>query len=286
LKHDHQRADMSLRTIVILGGILTFALVLIQYASLKAPALQTVLSIIMSLPLMLVGMRVLGETNNGPVSAMANIIQVLFGLFWPNNIALNLIAAGTTGSACAQAEGTIQDFKTAKLIGSWPKVLTYVQLACVPIGAAAVAIMTPLLLTSYGLGPDGLSAPTGLKLASMAMLLANGLSSLPQHALQVTIIFVVIGVAIAFIQNNYRGRCACLIPSAAGFGVALILPGEVTMSIAAGGIAGWIWMRCSRRTYNRYSITAASGLIAGEAMVGGIIVPALSAFGIVGRPVQ
>jgi uncharacterized oligopeptide transporter (OPT) family protein len=90
---------------------------------------------------MLVGIRVLGETNNGPISAMANALQALFAVFWPTHIGLNLIAAGMAGNTSAQSEGTIQDFKTGKIIGSTPRILTYVQLAAVPIGAAAVAIM-------------------------------------------------------------------------------------------------------------------------------------------------
>jgi hypothetical protein len=36
-------------------------------------------------------------------------------------------------------------------------------------------------------------------------------------------------------------------------------------------------MNVSRQTYDRYAITVASGLIAGEALLGGLILPVLTA---------
>jgi uncharacterized oligopeptide transporter (OPT) family protein len=71
------------------------------------------------------------------------------------------------------------------------------------------------------------------------------------------------------------------IPSVAAFGFALILPGDLNISIAAGGIAGWVWMKLARESYDRYAITVASGMIAGEALLAGLILPALAAFRVV-----
>ena len=66
----------------------------------------------------------------------------------------------------------------------------------------------------------------------------------------------------------------------AAFGFALILPGDLNISIAVGGIAGWVWMNLSRRTYDQYAVTVASGMIAGEALLGGLILPGLAALGV------
>jgi uncharacterized oligopeptide transporter (OPT) family protein len=70
------------------------------------------------------------------------------------------------------------------------------------------------------------------------------------------------------------------IPSVAGFGFALILPGELNIPIGVGGILGWIWMKGSPVTFERYAITVASGFIAGEALLGGLVLPVLAALGI------
>jgi uncharacterized oligopeptide transporter (OPT) family protein len=64
-----------------------------------------------------------------------------------------------------------------------------------------------------------------------------------------------------------------LIPSIGAFGFALILPGELKISIAVGGSAGWVWMNLFSETYERYAITLASGMIAGEALLGGLVLP-------------
>ncbi len=69
------------------------------------------------------------------------------------------------------------------------------------------------------------------------------------------------------------------IPSIAALGFALILPGELNIPIALGGVAGWIWMHVSRPTYAQYAITVASGMIVGEALLGGLAIPVLAALG-------
>jgi OPT family oligopeptide transporter len=271
--------DMSLSSIVAWAILLTAALALIQYAHFGMSILQTVVAVLASLPLMLVGIRVLGETNNGPVSAMANALQALFAVFWPTHVGLNLIAAGMAGNTSSQSEGTIQDYKTGKIIGSTPRILTYVQLSAVPIGAAAVAIMYPLLVSRYGLGAEGLAAPTGLKIANMAVLLSRGFDALPRYALEATVAAAVAGVVIGAVREKSNRPWTRWIPSVAGFGFALILPGELNIPVALGGIAGWIWMNVSRPTYDQYAVTVASGMIVGEALLGGLILPIFTTLG-------
>src|SRR5207302_11190882 len=117
------------------------------------------------------------------------------------------------GNTSAQSEGTMQDYKTGRILGSTPRILTYVQMAAVPIGAAAVAIMYPLLVKKYGLG-TGLTAPTGVKLSNMAVLLGKGFSALPDYALQASIAAAVIGILIAIVQNKWH---VPWIPSTAAF---------------------------------------------------------------------
>ncbi len=280
IERSAREKDISLRTIVAWAIGLTAVLAVIQYTYFHMSVLQTVTAVIASLPLMLVGLRVQGETNIGPVSAMANALQALFAIFWPAHISSNLIAAGIAGNITSQAEGMIQDYKTGKIIGSTPRVLTYVQLATVPIGAAAVAIMYPILIDKYGLGGNGLSAPTGLKIANMAVLLSRGVDALPKYALMATVIAAAAGVAISVIRERSDNIWTTWIPSVTGFGFALILPGVLNIPIAIGGIGGWVWMKTSKRTYDRYALAIASGMIAGEALLGGLVIPLLAAFGV------
>ncbi|MCC6901142.1 MAG: OPT/YSL family transporter [Polyangiaceae bacterium] len=269
--------DMSLRTILILGSAITLALAFVQAREpFNLPFYQTIISVLCGLPLILVGVRVLGETNQGPVSLMANTLQAIFRLF-SADIGHNLVSAGTAGNINSQGEGTMQVYKTGKIVGSVPRVLTWVQFASIPIGAAAVAIMYPVLIRRYGLGGDGLAAPTGLKLANMAVLMTKGISAFPKGALTWTAIAAVLGVVIELLKQKKGLKW---LPSVAGFGFALILPGTLNIPIAIGAIAGFIWHRVNPRSHGHHSVTLASGFIGGEALIAGLLLPALFYFGL------
>ena len=55
-------------------------LIVVQKVSLGLDVWITVVAILLSLPLMLVGLRVLGETNWGPISQLTNTMQAIFGV--------------------------------------------------------------------------------------------------------------------------------------------------------------------------------------------------------------
>jgi uncharacterized oligopeptide transporter (OPT) family protein len=266
------REDVSLGTIVIGSVLLAIALAVLQERNFGLSYLQTTLAVLFTLPLILVGNRVLGETNFGPISVMMNGLQAIFAAFWPSGVGHNLIAAGMAGSCNSQGQGTIQDYKTGKLIGSTPRILTWVQLAAVPIGAAAVAVMYPLLTKHYTLGGPKLLAPTGIKIANMAVLLSQGVDAFPKGALLWTVIASVAGVLMVLAQHFWRWEW---LPSATGLGLGLILPGTLIVPMVIGGVLAWFWERTDKASFDRYAITAASGLIAGEALLGGLVLPVL-----------
>ena len=93
------------------------ALVVIQKVSLGLDVWMTVVAILLSVPLMLVGLRVLGETNWGPISAMSNLMQGVFGVLAPGQIAANMLASGTTGTVATTSEALMQDFRAGEMIG-------------------------------------------------------------------------------------------------------------------------------------------------------------------------
>src|SRR5262249_9421350 len=65
---------------VIVGSIVCSVLVVCVQASLGMPIWMAITAIVLSLPLMLVGLRVFGETNWGPISALSNMMQAVFGV--------------------------------------------------------------------------------------------------------------------------------------------------------------------------------------------------------------
>lgn len=267
------REDVSLTTIVVGSTLLTVLLAIIQKENFGLSYVQTAVAVLCTLPLILVGNRVLGETNFGPISVMMNGLQAIFAVFWPASVGHNLIAAGMSGSSNSQGQGTIQDYKTGQIIGSTPRILTWVQLAAVPIGAAAVAVMYPRLTRVYEIG-NTLAAPTAVKIANMAVLLSQGIDAFPRGALTWTIIASLTGILITVVKEYAHSSW---LPSPTGLGLGLILPGVTVVPFALGGIIGWIWERTAKESYDRYYVTTASGLIAGEALLAGVVVPVLAA---------
>ena len=85
------------------------------------PPWITIVAIIFSVPLAIVGLRVLGETNWGPISALSNMMQGIFGVFAPGNIAANMVASGTTGTVAVSSQAIMQDYKSGDMIGSSPR---------------------------------------------------------------------------------------------------------------------------------------------------------------------
>jgi len=136
---------------VVWGAIAcTVVLAAVQKISLDFPLWLTLVSVFLSLILMLVGIRVLGETNWAPISAMANVMQAVFAALAPGHIPINMIGSGMSGTVAANGEHLMQDYRAGKIVGSTNRNLTILQLIGVPVGALAVAIAYPLVGQSTG----------------------------------------------------------------------------------------------------------------------------------------
>jgi hypothetical protein len=103
--------DFPLKWVGVGVAITSVALIVVQKVSLGLDVWMTVVAILLSLPLMLVGLRVLGETNWGPISAMSNMMQGIFGILAPGHIPANMLASGTTGTIAVESEALMQDYK-------------------------------------------------------------------------------------------------------------------------------------------------------------------------------
>ena len=221
---------------------------------------------------MLVGLRVLGETNWGPISQLTNLMQTIFAGLAPGNLIANLGASGTMGTIATQSEAIMQDYKTGALIGSRPRHLTYAQLLAAPVGAAAVAWMYPLLKSTYGIGGDGLSSPISTRIAGFAEVLSSGIAALPQYAIHFFALFALLGIFITLGEK----RLGRFLPSPTGLGIGMVVPGTVVFTMVLGGVLMSLWQRLDRRTAEKYAMPLASGLIAGEAIVA-VVIPLLIA---------
>jgi uncharacterized membrane protein YjgN (DUF898 family) len=232
-------------------------------------------------------LRVLGVTGSGPVSLMANATQFIFGLIWPSQIRSNLSAAYISANPQAAAENMFPAFWVAKRIGGKFKTLILAQLIVVPLGALLTPICFNLLQRTYGVGlePGQLSAPTGLKIATLAIVMEKGITFMPKGALTASIICIIVGIVAELLlsvrRRNDEGKDKSVfwfIPVPAQLGFALILPPSLNIAMAIGSVISAIWRKFSteeKGSYQQYAAPLASGLIAGEAIMGAIFLPAV-----------
>ncbi len=271
--------DFPLRWVVI-GSILSaIALVLVQFFSLGLPIWQTMLAILLTLPLMLVGLRVFGETNWGPISALSNLMQGVFGLVAPGNIQANMLASGVTGSIVAESEGLMQSYKTGEMVGSTPRYITYIQLLAVPIGAASVAIAYPLLRDIYGVGGGAgqLSSPISMKWVGFAKLLSQGFGVLHPSALWALGVAVVLGITFTILEQKREWKT--WVPSPTGLGIGMLVPASAVATMFVGALIDFVARRRDPKGVDGWLLPLASGLIAGEAIIA-IVIPLLIVMGL------
>lgn len=255
--------DFPLRWVVIGSIVLTIILCITQYFSLGIPLWVSLVSIILSLPLMLVGLRVLGETNWGPISAMSNMMQAIFAVITPGNVPANMSSSGLTGTIAVQSEALMQDYRAGKIVGSNNRLLTYAQLIAAPIGAAAVAVIYPVLRAKYGIGAEGLSSPISVKWSGFAELLTQGIDALPPGSLIGLFCGVIAGIILTFLSEKFGPN----VPSPSAMGIGMLIPADVLMPFMVGGLAQFVWSKTAPAQEDQFRVPLASGLIAGEALV-------------------
>src|SRR5512140_3560036 len=262
---DADGGDFPMRWVVWGALASAAALAAVQKISLGFPLWLSFVSVLLSIVLMLVGIRVLGETNWAPISAMANLMQAVFAVLAPGHIPINMIGSGMSGAVAANGEHLMQDYRAGKIVGSTNRNLTYLQLIGVPIGALAVAVAYPLVRAKYGIGgAGGLTSPISVKWAGFAELLAEGFGALPRSALVALVLAVVLGVALTMLEQTRYSRW---IPSPTAVGLGMLIPGFAVIPMLAGGVAQFVWQKVSPRTESVYDTPLASGFITGEALV-------------------
>lgn len=259
--------EIPLRYVAWGAGLCAVALAVVQKISLGFPYWLTAVSLLLSIPLMLVGIRVLGETNWAPISALANLMQAVFAGLQPGHLPVNMIGSGMSGTVAGQGEHLMQCYRSGKIIGSNNRSLMITQLIGVPVGAAAVAVVYPALRQKYGFGQHGLTSPISVKWAGFAELLAKGFSTLPPGCITALVVALVLGVVITLAEPRWHR----FLPSPTAVGIGMLVPGYAIVPMVVGGILQAVWVRRSPRNEAVYNLPLASGFIAGEALVLSIV---------------
>ncbi len=217
---------------------------------------------------------VIGSSNN-PISGLtlstliiAALLMVSLGFSGAAGVAVVLGVAAVVCVSSAVAGELLQDFKVGYILGGTPRTIQIVELIAVVI--ASLLLYFPLWLLNEGdlraggpgFGGKSLPAPQAGLMAMLSQGIMGGEMAWP---------LVVVGMFLGAVLTMCQVKSPMLVA------VGMYLPFQTTFAIFCGGITRWIADTIAeRRGYNsaqktrveNAGILTASGLIAGEALVG------------------
>jgi len=120
------------------------------------------------------------------------------------------------------------------------------------------------------LGTARWPAPAAIVWKGIALLVAHGISSLHPTQQAGLLIGGLVGILLP-IAEMLAPRHKAYIPSAIGLGIAFTIPGLYCVSMFVGAVIAWWLARTRPRLADDYMVNVASGLIAGESLMGVLI---------------
>jgi OPT family oligopeptide transporter len=234
----------------------------------QIPIWQTVIAVAMSFALALVACRVTGETDTTPIGAMGKITQLAFGALAPGKMVVNLMAANVTAGAAGSSAALLTDLKSGYLLGAHPRKQFLAQFSGIFIGTlVTVAIFKLLVPRPDMLGTEQFPAPAAQTWRAVAEALGGGLSSL--HPIKIWSMAVggLVGLILPILSMSFP-RGAKYIPSAAGLGFAWVFQWYYSVLFFIGAAIGLYLEKRHKKWSDDYLFSIASGVIAGESLMG------------------
>jgi putative OPT family oligopeptide transporter len=223
----------------------------------------------------LVGM--IGSSNN-PISGLtlctlivAALLMVAIGVSGVSGVAAVLGVAAVVCVSSAVAGEMLQDLKVGHILGGTPKLMQIGDVLGIIVASAVLYFpllwlhMANIKSGGIGFGDPKLSAPQAGLMAALAQGIVGGHMAWP-----LVIVGIFMGLALIMVQ----------VKSPMLFAVGMYLPLETTFAIFVGGVIRWITDKLrDRRGFNdaqkarveNAGVLVASGLIAGEALMGLLI---------------
>jgi OPT family oligopeptide transporter len=239
-------------------------------------------SVAFAFVLSLVAARATGETDTTPIGAMGKVTQLFYGVTIQGNPTANLMTAGVTAGAAGAAADLLTDLKSGYLLGASPRKQFIAQALGIIAGTLVVVPTWYLLVpTPDSIGADSkmFPAPAAEVWASVARLLAKGLSSLHPTILYGMAAGAFLGVALTVAENLAPPHVKKWLPSPTGIGLAFVINFADSFAFLVGAVIAWIYQKFNAKSAETYIVPISSGIIAGESIMG-IAIALLGAGGI------
>jgi uncharacterized oligopeptide transporter (OPT) family protein len=213
---------------------------------------------------------------------MGKIMQLTYGVAIPQNATANLMTAGITAGAASASADLLNDLKSGYLLGANPRRQFLAQFAGIFTGTVATVIGFYLLvpdataLTGGESGDAAFPAPAAQAWLKVAEVFRDGVDSLHPMA-RAGILWGLIAGAAMVVAEKLLPQHKKWLPSATGIGLGFILPFNYPLSMFLGALGAWAWQRSSKEKADEFTVPIASGIIAGESIMG-VIVAAVNNF--------
>lgn len=120
------------------------------------------------------------------------------------------------------------------------------------------------------------AAPSALTWKAVAEALGNGLDSLESLKIQSIAVGAIVGAFLTLlpycVPERRRAKVLRFLPSASGVGLAWCLHWHASLMFAIGAVVAMAWQKASPKSSEEFAIPTASGLIAGSAIMGVVVI--------------
>jgi uncharacterized oligopeptide transporter (OPT) family protein len=265
----------------LLAGVAVFgtAAVVAAHAFFGVTWWMGALAVAASFLLVLVAARATGETDITPVGAMSKMTQLTFGAIKPGDVSTNLMTANITAGATSNAADLLVDLKSGYLLGANARQQFIAHLfGVLAAGLTIVPVFFLIVPDASVLGTEKWPAPAAQQWRGVAELLAHGFSSLHPTARAGLVIGGAVGVVLVLLER-WLPRHRRFIPAPTGLGLAFTLNGFNSISMFLGACLA-LWLSRRRPAlHEEYTVPVASGIIAGESLMG-VLVALLAVAGV------
>lgn len=254
----------------------TVGVLIIGHLSFGIPWHLGLVAVLLTFFLSLVACRATGESDITPIGALGKITQLVYGVLIPQNAVTNLTTASITSNAAASSADLLTDLKSGYLLGANPRRQFIAQFFGIFAGTIATVLGFHLLvpdasvLTGANGNAPAFAAPSAQAWLAVAQVFQKGVASL--HPMARTCIWwgLIAGVVLVLLELAFP-KLRRWLPSPTGIGLGFILPFFNPFSMLMGALLAWAWTRRDQPRAERYVVPLASGMIAGESIVGVLI---------------
>jgi OPT family oligopeptide transporter len=252
--------------------VLTPVVVALMAWLFQIPLWAGLIAVPLALVMGFVAARVTGDTDVTPTKAFGPVTQLVYGVMTPNNVAGNIMSANVTGGVGLHAADLLTTLKTGWLLGGNPRAQFFAQLFGVVCGALLIVPAFNLIIPDVSkLGGEQWPAPACIVWASVSEAFSAGLGALSDTAKYTIVAGVLLGIALALLERFAPKRVKPWVPSPSGLGIAMVLPCSNAIAMFIGGAGAELVRRIWPGVGKRYVVPVASGLIAGESLMGVLV---------------